>query len=413
MRFPESGRPKAEVLSDLTAMKSGDADWKRGRVPLYVFKATQEAAEIGQEAFNAYFTENALGGKRAFASLKRMEDEVAQMALDLFHAPEGAVGNMTTGGSESILMAVKAARDFARMQRGDKAHRGNLVLPSSAHPAFNKAALLMDLEVRRVPVAKDFRADPAAMGDACDRDTIMIVGSAPCFPYGAIDPIRELGEVAGAKTLWLHVDACVGGYVAPFVRDEGWPVPDFDFAVPEVASLSADLHKFGFAPKPASTVFYRDAGKRSGQTFAIDEWPNGRFVTETLTGTRAGGAVAAAWALMQTLGRAGYRKIARDLMLMRDAYVEGIEKIPGFRVYGKPHLTLLGFGAADLDMSRVAEGLQKRGWVPGMLKDPPGLHLMMSLLHAEARADYLRDLAASAAEVRATSGKAKIEAVYS
>ncbi|MBM3549437.1 MAG: aspartate aminotransferase family protein [Alphaproteobacteria bacterium] len=412
MRFPENSRPRAEVLAQLKGLKSGDADWKKGRVPLYVFKATTEAAEVGQEAFNEYFTENALGGKRAFSSLKRMEDEVAAMALDLFHAPEGAVGNMTTGGSESILMAVKAARDFARKQRCDKAHRGNLVLPASAHPAFNKAALLMDLEVRRVPVTKEFLADPAAMAAACDRDTIMIVGSAPCFPYGAIDPIRALGAVAGSKNLWLHVDACVGGYVAPFVRDEGYPIPDFDFAVPEVSSLSADLHKFGFAPKPASTVFYRDAEKRAGQTFSIDEWPNGRFVTETLTGTRAGGAVAAAWALMQTLGRSGYRKIARELMTMRDAYIDGISAIPGFRVFGKPHLTLLGFGAADLDMGRVAEGMAKRGWVPGMLKDPPGLHLMMSLLHADARSDYLRDLAASAAEVRTSTGKAKIEAVY-
>ena len=412
MRFPDSGRPRAEVMAQLKGMSAGDADWKRGRVPLYVFKATEEAAEVGREAFNAYFTENALGAKRAFGSLKRMEDEVVAMALDLFHAPAGAVGNMTTGGSESILMAVKAARDFARKQRGDKQHRGNLVLPASAHPAFNKAALLMDLEVRRVPVARDFRADPAAMAKIVDADTIMIVGSAPCFPYGVIDPIAELGAFAATKNLWLHVDACVGGYVAPFVRDEGYPVPDFDFAVAAVSSLSADLHKFGFAPKPASTVFYRDEERRAGQTFSIDEWPNGRFVTETLTGTRAGGAVAAAWALMQTLGRPGYRQIARDLMVMRDAYILGIEAIPGFRVYGKPHLTLLGFGNADLDMGKVAEGMQSRGWVPGMLKSPPGLHLMMSLLHAEARSDYLRDLAASAAEARTTAGKAKIEAVY-
>jgi len=412
MRFPESGRPRAAILGDLEAMKAGDADWRHGRVPLYVFKSTDAVAEIGREAFNAYFTENALGAKRAFSSLKRMEDEVVAMALDLFRAGPGAVGNMTTGGSESILMAVKAARDYARKQRGDKSHRGNLVLPASAHPAFNKAAMLMDLEVRRVPVGSDFRADAAAMAATADADTIMMVGSAPCFPYGVIDPIEDLGRVAEAKGLWLHVDACVGGYVAPFVRDEGFPIPDFDFKVPAVTSLSADLHKFGFCPKPSSTVFYRSEEFRAGQGFAIDEWPNGRFATETLTGTRAGGAVAAAWAVMQSLGRDGYRKIARDLMTMRDGYIAGIEAIPGFRVFGQPHLTLLGFGAADLDMARVAEGMQTRGWVPGMLKAPHGLHLMLSMLHADARPDYLRDLAASADEVRATSGKAKIEAVY-
>ena len=412
MRFPDTARPRAAILGDLEAMKEGDADWRHGRVPLYVFKSTDAVAELGREAFNAYFTENALGAKRAFSSLKRMEEEVVAMALDLFRAGPGAVGNMTTGGSESILMAVKAARDHARKQRGDKSHRGNLVVPASAHPAFNKAAMLMDLEVRRVPVGADFRADAAAMSAAVDADTIMMVGSAPCFPYGVIDGIADLGRVAEAKGLWLHVDACVGGYVAPFVRDEGFPIPDFDFQVAAVTSLSADLHKFGFCPKPSSTVFCRSEAFRAGQGFVIDEWPNGRFATETLTGTRAGGAVAAAWAVMQSLGRDGYRRIARDLMTMRDGYIAGIEAIPGFTVFGKPHLTLLGFGASDLDMARVAEGMQKRGWVPGMLKAPHGLHLMLSMLHAEARPDYLRDLAASADEVRATSGKARIEAVY-
>jgi glutamate/tyrosine decarboxylase-like PLP-dependent enzyme len=412
MSFPSNSRPGGEVLAELKSFAKDDADWRGGRVPLYVFKATDAVYDIGRDAFFAYFSENALGSKRAFASLKRMEDEVVAMALDLFHAPEGATGNMTTGGSESILMAVKAARDFARKRRGEAQHRGNLVMPYTAHPAFTKAARLMDLEVRRVPVGADLRADVAAMAGAVDADTIMIVGSAPCFPYGVIDPIADLGRLAEAHGLWLHVDGCVGGYLAPFVRDIGYDVPDFDFAVPGVSSMSADLHKFGFCPKPGSTVFYRDAEKKAAQTFDLDEWPNGRFVTETLTGTRAGGAVAAAWAVFQFLGHEGYRQIARDLMAMRDAYAAGIAAIPSMQVRGKPHLTILSFGSDEVDMGRVAEAMQAKGWIPGMTREPPGLHLMLSMLHAPAREAYVADLAASVAAVRASRSGARVEAVY-
>ncbi|MBN8889541.1 MAG: aspartate aminotransferase family protein, partial [Rhodospirillales bacterium] len=304
--FPHTGRSRAEIEAALASMHAGDADWRGGRVPLYVFGATAEVAEIGRDAFMAYFTENALGAKRAFTSLKRMEEAVVAMCLDLFHGPAGSVGNMTSGGTESIVMAVKACRDWSRARRGDPAHRGNLVLPVTAHPAFDKAARLMDLEVRRVPVAADLRADPAAMAAAMDEDTILLVGSVPCFPYGVVDPLPALSELALSRGVWLHVDACVGGYFAPFARALGRPIPEFDFALPGVASLSADLHKFGFCPKPASTVFYRSAELQASQEFVFDAWPSGRFATQTLVGTRPAGAVAAAWAVLRHLGRDGY-----------------------------------------------------------------------------------------------------------
>ena len=409
--FPESGRSRAEIDAALAAMAQGDADWRAGRVPLYVFGATPEVAEVGRAAFNAYFTENALGGRRAFPSLRRMEDEVVAMALDLFHAPPGAVGSMTSGGTESIVMAVKAARDWGRVRRGDRAHRGNLVLPISGHPAFDKAAGLMDLEIRRVPVARDFRADPAAMAAALDGDTVMMVGSVPCFPYGVVDPLPALSDLALSRGAWLHVDACVGGYFAPFARDLGRPIPTFDFALPGVASLSADLHKFGFTPKPASTVFYRDAERAAAQGFDLNVWPNGRFATATLVGTRPGGGVAAAWAVMTYLGRQGYTAIAERLLAMRDAYVVGIEAIPGMGVFGRPDLSILGFGDPALDMASVGAEMAERGWIPGMLQDPPGLHMMMSLLHEPARVQYLADLASAAQGAHPARGEA-VRAVY-
>jgi len=412
-RLPELGRSGDEVLSELREMKGLDADWRHGRVPLYVFKANDEVDRVGREAFVTYFAENALGSKRAFLSLGRMEREVVEMGLGLFGAPEDAQGFMTTGGTESIIQAVRACRNHARAMRGAPRHRGNIVVPVTAHLAFDKAADLMDLEVRRTPVGQDFRADPEALAQASDDDTIMWVGSAPCFPFGVVDPIAGLAEQAKARGIWLHVDACVGGYLAPFVKMNGGDVPDFDFAIPGVSSLSADLHKFGFTPKPASTVFYRSMDLAAHHGFALDGWPSGPFVTSTIVGTRPGGGVAGAWATLQLLGVTGYRAIARDLMAMVGAYRAGVSRIEGLHVLGDPHLSIVAVGARDVDVFRVAEVLAAKGWVPGLVREPMAIHRMMSMLHAPSLDAYLADLAAAVAEVRGEADRpAGVQASY-
>src|SRR3954463_2292872 len=194
--LPTIGLSRSEIFARMKAMAADDIDWRRGRVPLYVFKANDDIAALGRDAFFEFFTENGLGGKRAFFGLKRMEDEIVAMGLSLFHAPGDGAGFFTTGGSESIIAAVIACRDYARKKTGRKDWRGNVVLPRSAHPAFSKAARLMDLELRRVPVGADCRADAAAMARAIDADTMLLVGSAPCFSYGTIDPIDDLGRLA-------------------------------------------------------------------------------------------------------------------------------------------------------------------------------------------------------------------------
>ena len=411
--FPQAGRPHDDLIAEIREKKRGDADWRGGRVPLFAFKGSESAERIGQAAFNELFTENALGAKRAFLSLGAMEREVVEMGLDLFRAPEGAAGFMTTGGTESIIMAVQTAREFARAKRGDPRHRGNLVLPETAHPAFDKAARLMDLEVRRVAVHNDYRADVAAMSATVDRDTILVAGSAPCFPFGVIDDIGALSELAQSKNLWLHVDACVGGYLAPFVRATGRPVPDFEMHLPGVASLSADLHKFGYTPKPASTVFYRDAERAKHHGFDADVWPNGRFATTTIAGTRPGGAVAGAWAVIRHLGREGYVQLANDLMTMIDRFKSGVAEIPGLHVIGAPHLSIVAVGSHEVDVFRVAELMAAKGWVPGLTQRPKGLHRMMSMLHVPSADAYLADLATAVAEVRhAKPDEARLKAVY-
>jgi glutamate/tyrosine decarboxylase-like PLP-dependent enzyme len=413
VRFEDAGQPRDAILGALEQMRAGDADWRGGRVPLYVFSGPPDVQAIGKQAFNIFFTENALGARRAFPSLLRMEQEIVGMGLDLFHAPEGAAGNMTSGGTESIVMAVKACRDWSRAQRGDAAFRGNIVAPLTAHPAFDKAAALMDLVVRRVPARANFRADVPAMAAAIDGDTIMLVGSAPCFPFGVIDPLQELSELAVERGVWLHSDACVGGWMAPFAAEIGRAIPAFDLGLAGVCSLSADLHKFGFCPKPSSVVFYRSAELQVHQEMVFDVWPSGRFATQTLVGTRAGGAVAASWAVMRYLGREGYRRIAREVLEMRDAYLADLRAIPGMVIRGSPELAVIAFGCDDIDMGKVATRLGERGWIPGMVRDPPSLHLMMSLHHAAAREAYVRDVAASIEAVRHDASVRSTQAIYS
>lgn len=413
MELPEGGAPWSALEAAMSEMTAADVDWRRGRVPLYVFFANEDVERVGREAFTKYMSENALGGKRAFYGLRRMEEEVLSIGLDLFNAPDGAKGLMTTGGTESIVLAVKGCRDWFRSL--PRSHGSpNIVVPTSAHPAFNKAGELMDITIRRVPVTSELRADPEAMAASIDDNTMMIVGSAPCFPHGLVDPIDRLGEIALDRGVWLHVDACVGGYLAPFVKAIGRPVPDFDFGIAGVRSLSADLHKFGFCPKPASTLFYRWAEDADRQVFDFDDWPNGRFATSTLVGTRPAGSVASAWAVLHHLGRAGYLEIAERLMGMIDAYVGGIEAIDGLRMWANPELSIINFGADGIDIFAVAEEMTQRGWLAGLTQKPRGMHAMMSLLHEPIRDEYLSDLSAAVAIVRRNpSGRTSdLEATY-
>ena len=412
--LPAAGRAVDDVLRELHDLKAGDIDWQGGRSPAFVFKAEDDVDRVGREAFVEYFAENALGGGSAFPSVKGLEQEVVAMALDLFRAPAGAAGFMSTGGSESILLAVHTARRHARRVRDDPRHHGNIVASETLHPAFDKAASLMDLEIRRVPVRADLRADVAGISAAIDADTILIVGSAPNFPYGMVDPIGELSELALRHDLWLHVDACVGGYLAPFAQRLGRPVPDFDFSLPGVRSISADLHKYGFCPKPASTVLYRDAGIAALQPFEFAGWPSGRFMTTTVVGTRPAGGVAASWAVLNHLGVDGYLRVAERLLSGVDVYRAGLSAIAGIRVVGTPDLAIVAYGSDELDPYTIGLRMGERGWLPSLLRRPKAVHRMMSMLHIDTLPQYLADLRGVVDAVRAQpGGRVTVEARYS
>ncbi|THD64278.1 pyridoxal-dependent decarboxylase [Phenylobacterium sp.] len=405
--LPPRGTDWATLKARMADYATGDVRWREGKTAVYVFNAGPEVEQVQKEAYALFQSENGLG-PAAFPSLKRMEAEVVGFGLSLLHGPEGAAGVITSGGTDSITMALKAARDFARKEKGVEGPL-NIVLPRSAHPAFDKACAVMEIEVRRVGL-RDYLADPEAMAAAADAATVMIVGSAPNFPYGLIDPIEALSELAVARDLWLHVDACVGGYIAPFVRMNGGDVPTFDFALPGVRSMSADLHKYGYCAKGASTVFFRSEALMKFMIFDFKDWPGGRMVTPTLAGTRPGGAISAAWAVMNFLGVEGYRAKHALVTEAREKIAAGAEAL-GFRVLGRPQLGLLAFSRDDIDCVAVWGKLRERGWFSGVTTEPKSLHLMLSPVHAQVADQYLADLAWAAEAVGGVAAKA--EARYS
>ena len=407
--LPNVGTGWEELKARMGGYATGDVRWREGKTAVYVFNAGPEVEWVQKEAYALFQSENGLG-PAAFPSLKRMEEEVVGFGLGLLHGPEGASGAITSGGTDSITMALKAARDYARKARGVTGPL-NIVIPRSAHPAFDKAAAVMEIEVRRIPL-QDFLADVPAMGAAADGATVMLVGSAPNFPYGLIDPIEALSDLAVARDLWLHVDACVGGYIAPFARMNGADIPPFDFELPGVRSMSADLHKYGYCAKGASTVFFRDAALQKYMIFDFRDWPGGRMVTPTLAGTRPGGAISAAWAVMNFLGVEGYRAKQGTVTATRERIEAGASAL-GFRVLGIPKLGIVAFTHDGADCLAIWSKLRERGWFTSLTTEPMALHLMLSPFHAEVADAYLADLAWAVGEVKARPERVETEARYS
>lgn len=397
MELPVHGMPRDALTEALALARANDVDWRRGRVGMYIHFAGEDVLEVAKEAYLAFFSENGLGPK-AFPSLARFERDIVSMTLGLLHGGPDARGAMTVGGTESILLAVKTARDRARA-RGVGGAVPEIVTANSAHPAFDKAAYFLGMRVTRVPVGAGFRADVAAMEAAIGPDTIMLVGSAPAFPHGVVDPIPELGALALRHDLWLHVDACVGGYSAPFAKMLGIDIPDFDFAVPGVTSMSADLHKYGFTAKGASCVLYAKAEDYAFQAYTFSNWQRGTYATQTFVGTRAGGAIAAAWAVMNYLGVEGYMNASRRVFATREAFEEAARSL-GLEVFGEPRLGIVSFGSAEIDMFAVAERMEGRGWQIGKLTEPRGLHMMLNLTHEPIVDEFKTDLARALDEVR-------------
>jgi tyrosine decarboxylase MnfA len=401
LTLPAKGRSKEEVLAEMRVARDHDVQWRQGRVFGLIYHISEEIDDLLKEAYTMFFAENGLN-PTAFPSLRKFETEVIALTASLLGGDENVVGTMTSGGTESVLMAVKTARDWAR-QHQPEIHEPDIVLPVTAHPAFDKAGQYFGVRVIHTPVRDDLRADVEALRAAITPNTILIVGSAPAFPHGVVDPISELAEIAREHNLLFHVDACVGGFMLPFASKLGYPVPDFDFRVPGVTSMSADLHKFGYAAKPASLVLYRTPELRRHQFFVYTDWPGGIYPSTAITGTRPGGPVAAAWALMNYLGEEGYLHITDVVMKTTRKIQEGINAIPGIKVLSDPEMSVFAIGSDGVDVYAVADELAARGWHFDRQHFPASLHVTVSYIHAAFADEFLADLTGAVVAVRKPS----------
>jgi sphinganine-1-phosphate aldolase len=408
IRIPEVGHAHDEVLRTMEGFRAGDADWRDGRTWSLVYYAGEAHHELLKKASALFFAENALN-PMAFRSLKRMEAEVVQMSASMLHGPEGCVGTMTTGGTESVLMAVKAARDRARAKQ-PWIGTPEIVAPSTIHVALDKAAHYFGLKVRYVDVGPDFRADPAAMERRVNRNTVLICASAPQYPHGVVDPIAEIGAFAEKRGIPFHVDACVGGFVLPWVEKLGYPVPVFDFRVPGVTSISADVHKYGFAAKGASIVLYRDMSYLKHQFFVSTDWSGGIYASPSMTGTRAGGPIAAAWASLVAMGEKGFLEHTDRAMKAAQRLAAGLRAIPELQVFGEPHATLVSWGAkkpaneGGVNLFAVADRLQAQGWSVDRQQNPPSIHCTVTSNHERVLDDYLANVREAVAYVTSNPG---------
>lgn len=362
--LPKQGRPPAEVLAMLDDVAAGDVtDWEARLMAGGTYPAGDDVLEVAKQAYLRFFSTNPLYASAVFHSLAVMERDIVSMTADLLHAPEGQ-GSVTSGGSESILMGIKIARDRAR-ELHPEITQPEMVVPLSAHPAFWKGAHYFGLKLVRAPLRDDLQLDVDAYRRLITPDTVLLVGSAPSLTIGMVDPIEELAPIALERGISFHVDACVGGYFLPFAEQLGRPIPPFDFRVPGVTTMSADLHKFGYAAKGASCVISRDADIFRHQVFRFGapERPDDWYVTPSMTGTRPGGAIAAAWAVLNHLGVDGYRRLTAQAMAYMDRFQAGINAIDGLRVLGRPAMTLFGYTADGLDIFAIARGMTERGWL--------------------------------------------------
>ena len=390
--MPPKGWSAVDVFEGLEAMRTRDVRWREGRAFSLAYHAGAEALAVAEEAYRRFSGENALSTD-AFPSLKQIQAEVVAMAGVWLGATPSSAGFMTSGGTESILMAVKAARDRLLAER--QIRQPNMVMPTSAHAAFAKAGAYFGVEVRRVAVGSDWRADVAAMQSQVDKNTVLIVGSAPQYPQGVVDDIVGIAKIATDAQINCHVDACMGGVTLAYLQRLGENIAPWNLQVPGVSSISVDLHKFGYTSKGASVIMYASKHLRSFQGFVTDDWLGGVYGSSGVLGTKSGGSMASAWAVMHFLGDDGYLRLTRQAREATLQLATVIRNTPELVLRAEPESTLLCFGAQDpsaLNVFAVADELSKRGWYVDRQTPPDSLHCTVNAIHHDKIDWFARDL---------------------
>jgi sphinganine-1-phosphate aldolase len=409
-KLPTAGRDRTEILRELEELRATEqAKWKEGFASGSVYHGDDAHIAFVNKAYNLQSQSNPLHPD-LWPSAAKFEGEIVAMTAHMlgagevgapFGSEQGICGSVTSGGSESILLAIKTYRDWARAKRGITAPE--LVLPVSAHAAFHKAGQYFNIELKQVPLDAEYRADMAAVEAAITPNTIALVGSAINFPYGTIDPIDRLGALAQKHKIGLHVDGCLGGYFLPWAEKLGAPVPPFDFRVPGVTSMSCDTHKYGYAPKGTSVVLYRGAELRHFQYFTTSDWPGGLYYSPTFSGSRPGGLSASCWASLMSMGESGYLEATKRILAALKIVHQGISEIPELRVLGHP-IGAFAIASDSVNMYQVLDQMSGRGWaLTGLLK-PCAIHVSPTLRHAQpgVAERFVADLKASVAYVRDT-----------
>ena len=402
-KLPEQGMDKDKLFDYMEEQKVNDTSWRDGKTFCLVYDGGPEISEVIKTAYTMFMSENGLNPS-AFPSLRKFENDIVSMCAHHLNGDKNVSGSMTSGGTESILLANKTAREWAKKNRPEIT-KPQIVMPITAHPAFNKAAYYFGLEVITTPVSDDYRADIKAMKNAITDQTIMLVGSAPNYPFGVIDPIEEIAKMAQEKNILCHVDCCIGGILLPLFKKLGKELPNFDFTVPGVTSISVDLHKYAYAAKGASVVLYKNKDLRQHQFFATTNWPGGMYGSPTMTGTRPGGAIAAAWAIMNYLGETGYLKLAKTIKDTTEEFTKRIKSTPGIEVATAPDMSIICLISKDLDIYQVGDEMSVRGWYMDRQQFPASLHLTIMAGHAKSIDQFFIDLNESILEVRKLTSK--------
>ncbi|MCP3930104.1 MAG: aspartate aminotransferase family protein [Bacteroidetes bacterium] len=411
--IPEKGIEKAALFQEMADSRRKDVKWKEGKCWSLVYYLDEEHLQLLEQAHNLYISENYIN-PFAFPSVQKMEKEIVDMTIDLLHGDEQVVGSLTSGGTESIFLALYTYRE-----KSGKKHP-EVVLPVSAHPAFKKAAHILGIKLRKVGVGKDFRPNPKDFQKYINSNTILLVASAPQYPHGVLDPIEEIGKLAIKNKLPFHVDSCIGGFLLPWIEKLGHTLPAWDFRVPGVTSISADAHKFAYGSKGTSVLMYRELDYLKHQFFIFTDWPGGIYASSTILGTRSAGPIAAAWAAMNSLGKEGYLRITEKILLSVDRYKEAIQSIPELKILGQPVMNIIAFSSSDKDVSilAIADHLEENGWTVDRQQFPDSIHTTIMLHNIPALDDYIRDLKEAVQYVKmhpetATSGNAAMYGMMS
>jgi len=396
-RLPHKGVDREKILELMEEFKAiEESKWRDGFVSGAVYHGNEAYIEFITQVYAINSQSNTLHPE-IWPSTSKFEAEVVAMTGKMLSAeetPDEIVGTVTSGGTESILLAMKTYRDWAKETKGIS--EPEIIVPTTAHAAFTKAGDYFGIKVIRVPVGEDFRADVRATKDAITENTIALVGSAPPFPHGIVDPIEELSELARQHELGFHTDACLGGFILPWAEKLGYEVPAFDFRLPGVTSISVDTHKYGYAAKGTSVILYRGPELRHYQYFSVTDWPGGFYISPTFAGSRPGALIAVAWAAMISMGESGYLEAAQRILKTTDWLKREMREISDIQVIGDP-LFMVAFQSDTLDVYKIMEYLTERNWGLNGLQLPPSIHICVTLRHTEEgiKERFLEDLKAA------------------